>query len=137
MISWRLAFTDRFNYSGFNDIRFPLTLSSAGDKQILIRAQLDTGSTLCVFQRASADLLGLEMEHATKQKIRTATGSFTAYGHEVTIAVGLLEWQAVVYFATNEDFDINVVGRQGFLDRLRVGLVDYEQLLYLGAYEET
>jgi len=60
-----------------------------------------------------------------------------AYGHEVTIAVGLLEWQAVVYFATNEDFDINVVGRQGFLDRLRVGLVDYEQLLYLGAYEET
>jgi len=60
-----------------------------------------------------------------------------AYGHEVTIAVGLLEWQAVVYFATNEDFDINVVGRQGFLDRLRVGLVDYGQLLYLGAYEET
>jgi len=60
-----------------------------------------------------------------------------AYGHEVTIAVGLLEWQAVVYFATNEDFDINVVGHQGFLDRLRVGLVDYEQLLYLGAYEET
>jgi hypothetical protein len=137
VISWTLPFTDRFNYSGFNDIRFPLTLSSAVDKQILIRAQLDTGSTLCVFQRAYADLLGLEMEQGTQQKIRTATGSFTAYGHEVTIAVALLEWQAVVYFATNEDFDINVVGRQGFLDRLRVGLVDYEQLLYLGAYEET
>jgi hypothetical protein len=28
------------------------------------------------------------------------------------------------------------VGRVGFLDRLRIALVDYEQLLYLGAYDE-
>jgi hypothetical protein len=47
-----------------------------------------------------------------------------------------LEWQAVVYFAEPEEFDINVLGRVGFLDRLKVGIVDYEQLLYVGLYDE-
>jgi hypothetical protein len=51
--------------------------------------------------------------------------------------VGQLEWQAVVYFAAEKEFEVNLVGRVGFLDRLRVGVVDYEQLLYLGAYDET
>ena len=41
-----------------------------------------------------------------------------------------------MYFAADENFPVNVVGRLGFLDRLRVGLVDYEQTLYLSAYNE-
>ena len=72
-----------------------------------------------------------------RRGIRTATGSFTAYGHEVTIKVGQLEWQADVYFAEDEGFPVSVVGRVGFLDRLRLGLTDFEQLLYLGAYDES
>ena len=47
-----------------------------------------------------------------------------------------LEWQAVVYFAEPETFNINVVGRVGFLDRLQVGIVDYERLLYLCLYDQ-
>jgi hypothetical protein len=54
----------------------------------------------------------------------------------LTLWVFDLEWQAVVYFAEPEAFDINVVGRVGFLDRLQVGIVDYEQLLYLGLYDQ-
>jgi hypothetical protein len=65
----------------------------------------------------------------------TATGYFYCYGHEVTMSVFDLEWQATVYFAEPEAFSLNVVGRVGFLDRLRVGIVDYEQLVYLGLYE--
>ncbi len=43
----------------------------------------------------------------------------------------------MVYFAAAENFPVNVVGRVGFLDRLRVGVVDYEQLLYLAAHNEA
>jgi predicted aspartyl protease len=134
---WQLTFSERFDYSRFNDIVLPLTLSSDKANQILLRAKVDTGSTFCVFQRRHADLLNIDLETGTRRRIRTATGSFTAYGHEVTITVGQLEWQAEVYFAEDEDFPVNVLGRVGFLDRLRLGLTDYDQLLYLSAYDET
>ena len=48
-----------------------------------------------------------------------------------------MEWNAVIYFAEPENFPVNVVGRVGFLDHLQVGLVDYEQLLYLSPYGAT
>ena len=137
MSLWQLGFTARLDYSGYGDLIFPLTLSSAINNRVVVRVKLDTGSTFCVFQRRYADLLGLDLESGTPQRIRTVTGSFDAYGHEVALTVGELEWQAVVYFAGDESFPVNVVGRVGFLDRLRVGVVDYEQLLYLAAYDEA
>ncbi|HSB09721.1 MAG TPA: retropepsin-like aspartic protease [Blastocatellia bacterium] len=137
MNGWQLVFSERFDYSRFNDIVLPLRLSSDKTNQILLRAKVDTGSTFCIFQRRHADLLSIDTETGTQRRIRTATGSFTAYGHEVTIKVGKLEWQAEVYFAEDEGFPVNVVGRVGFLDRLRLALTDYEQMLYLSAYEET
>lgn len=90
-----------------------------------------------MFQRLYADLLGLDVERGVPQIIRTATGSFAAHGHEITLTVGQLEWQAIVYFAEDENFPVNVVGRRGFLDRLRAGLVDYEQFLYVSSYDEN
>ncbi len=48
---------------------------------------------------------------------------------EITVRLKLIT------FAEPEEFPINVVGRVGFLDHLQIGLVDYEQLLYLGPYE--
>ena len=137
MNSWQLAFSNRFDYSADDDIVLPITLSSDIANRVLIRAKLDTGSTFCVFQRLYADLLGLDEERGVPQIIRTATGSFAAHGHEITLTVGQLEWQAIVYFADDEDFPVNVVGRRSFLDRLRAGLVDYEQVLYLSSYDEA
>lgn len=133
----QLSFTDLIDYSDYGDLAFPLAISADSGNQVIVRAKLDTGSTLCVFQRRYAELLGLDVENSAAQRIRTATGAFTAYGHEITLTLSGLEWQAVVYFAADENFPVNVVGRVGFLDRLRVGVVDYEQLLYLAAYDEA
>jgi hypothetical protein len=135
--SWQLTFSERHDYSEYSDILLPLVISSDVSNQVLVRAKLDTGSDLCIFQRRYAELLNLELERGTPKRIRTVTGSFTAYGHELTLIVGRLEWHAIIYFAEPESFPINVVGRIGFLDRLRVGLVDYEQRLYLNAYDEA
>ena len=133
----QLSFTDLIDYSSYGDLIFPLAISADSGHQVIVRAKLDTGSTFCVFQRRYAELLGLDVESGAAQRIRTVMGAFTAYGHEITLTVSGLEWQAVVYFAADENFPVNVVGRVGFLDRLRVGVVDYEQLLYLAAYDEV
>lgn len=136
MSLWQLTFSSRFPYNSYGDLIFPIYLSTNTATQIVMRVKLDTGSTFCVFQPYYASLLGIDLESGDPKRIRTATGSFTAYGHEVMLTVGNLEWQAVVYFATDEAFPINVVGRVGFLDRLRLGLVDFDQLLYLSDYSE-
>jgi hypothetical protein len=132
---YHLDFPHRHSFASDSAITIPILLLSDIHTYVDFSARLDTGSTYCIFQRKYADWLGLNLASGIEAKIATATGSFYCYGHELTLSVFDLEWQSVVYFAEMEAFAVNVVGRTGFLDRLQVGIVDYEQLLYLGLYE--
>lgn len=136
MNGWQFSFTDKFSYAAYPDVTLPVTVFTDPINCILVRAKLDTGSTFSIFQPRNAVLLGLELERGIQKRIRTAAGSFWAYGHEVTISVADIEWRAFVYFAEDEDFPVNVVGRTGFLDHLRIALVDYEQELFVSAYDD-
>jgi hypothetical protein len=133
---FQLGFTDRHVYDATDALSVPIRLVSSRSLSTGLLANIDTGSTFCVFDRPCADILGLDLTTGIEQRISTATGSFYCFGHELTLQVFDLEWQAVVYFAEPETFRINVVGRVGFLDRLQVGIVDYERLLYLGLYDQ-
>lgn len=66
--------------------------------------------------------------------IGTATGAFRAYGHEVEMETLGINVVSTVYFAESEFFDRNVLGRIGWLDRVKLGLIDSESLLYLSPY---
>jgi hypothetical protein len=134
MKHWSLTFPTLIDYHLYDEITVKVGLIS-GASEVAVNAKLDTGSKFCIFQPSYAHWLGLDLFSGIPQQIGTTTGSFTTYGHEVTLTVGDLEWQTTVYFAEPEDFPVNVVGRIGFLDHLCVGLVDYEQLLYLSPYE--
>jgi hypothetical protein len=134
--SWILSFSERIKYlTDEEGITIEIWLSSGRDRTVSVDARLDTASSFCFFQPRYAELLDLDLEKGTLERIRTATGAFIAYGHEVKLTVENLEWQAMVYFAMDENFPVNVVGRLGFIDRLRIGLVDYESLLYINAYD--
>lgn len=99
-------------------------------------AKLDTGSSHCIFERRFGENLGLEIEKGTLEKFGTATSGFIAFGHELTISVLGIEIYATAYFAESEYFTRSVLGRQGFLDRVKLGLIDYEGKLLLSAYGE-
>jgi hypothetical protein len=129
-----LSFLTCIDYSQHDEITVDIGLLS-GTSFVNLDAKLDTGSKFCVFQPSWAAKLDLDLLSGIPERILTAAGSFPAYGHEVTLTVGDLEWQTTVFFAEPEDFPINVVGRIGFLDHLQIGLIDYEQQLYLGPYE--
>lgn len=68
--------------------------------------------------------------------IATPTGhSFQAYGHTLSLTtLGLTFDEAIVYFA--EGLRRNVLGRRGWLDQVRLGLVDYDRTLYLSRYDD-
>ena len=131
-----LAFDEKVKYPDDKQgINLDVIISKQTDNPVSATVKLDTGSTFCIFQRFYADLLGIEVEKGERESIRTAKGTFTAYGHDIVIKFSNLEWEAFVYFAQEESFPVSVLGRNGFLNKINVAIIDYEQLLYLKSYD--
>ena len=45
--------------------------------------------------------------------------------------------ESTVYLFADETIRKNVLGRRGWLDRVRLAIVDYEQVLYLAPYDSS
>ena len=131
-----LEFATLHNYGREKDrIEVPVTLRF-GEESVSFPAQLDTGAAYCVFERTYAEVLGLSVELGTPLRFTTAMGSFDAYGHTLTLETLGYSFDSTVYFAAHEGFRRNVLGRRGWIDHLRLGLVEYESKLYLNRYDE-
>ncbi len=133
-MGFQLSFDHLVEYdSGQPGISIEVQLS-VGSYTTRIPAKVDTGSDSCVFSRQCGIDLGLEVEAGEPQRFRTATGSFKAYGHTVTLETAGFEFDSTVYFAAEEAFERNVLGRFGWLDRVIVGIDDYDGNLYLSQH---
>ena len=133
----RLDFRISHTYNDRDDgIAIPVRLIF-GERDVRFTAIVDTGSTFCVFERIFAESLGLDIEAGDRQEFRTAAGRFVAFGHELTLSTLGLEMDATVYFFADAAIRKNVLGRRGWLDRVRLAIVDYEQVLYLEPYAST
>ena len=106
-----------------------------GSLSVDVEARIDTGSTYCVFERHHGEGLDLDIEIGMPVDIGTATGSFRAYEHELTLTVLGIETISTVYFAESDYFDRNVLGRIGWLDRVKLGLIEQEGRLFLSEYK--
>lgn len=116
-------------------IAVPVVLC-VGPAQTEVQAKLDTGATCCVFEREIGEDLGLDIESGAPERIWTATGSFLAFGHEVSITAFGYQFNVIAYFTVMRDFKRNVLGRKGWLQQLRIGIIDYDGKLYLSAYDD-
>ena len=97
-------------------------------------AKVDTGSSHCIIERKHGEALGLPIESGLLQPISTVTGRFITYGHQITLCVADFEFDSMIYFAADPSVTRNVLGRHGWLDRVVLGLVDYEGKLLLSRY---
>lgn len=107
-----------------------------GERTVSFPAQIDTGATFCVFERGYAETLGLTVESGEAIRFSTAIGSFDAYGHSLVLETLHYSFDVMVYFAAEESFKRNVLGRRGWLDHVRLALVDYKGELYLSRYDD-
>ena len=121
--------------SGRADIEVPATLI-AGSHEVEAYAKIDTGSTFCVFEKRYARTLGLTDEDGEPLRMYSVNGAFIVYGHELSIRVLDIEHTSVVYFYADDDFGRNVLCRRGWLDRVRLGIVDHDSELYLAPYND-
>ncbi|MCI0663335.1 MAG: aspartyl protease family protein [Acidobacteria bacterium] len=105
-----------------------------GSKTEKILAKLDTGADFCVFTYELALLLGVPVTSGPKKIFDTSGGLVETYGHEVTIKSFDFEHTAFVYFAVTSGHRRNLLGRQGWLRNFQLGIIDYENALYLSPY---
>ena len=131
-----VAFAEQYDYDTLKiGITVPVTLN-LGEENVVFEAKIDTGAENCIFERIHGERLGLVIESGKKQNFITVAGNFVAYAHEVNLSVLEIEFHTRVYFAESEYFTRSVLGRQGWLNRVKLGLIDYEGKLLLSAYGE-
>ncbi len=111
-----------------------VTLRS-GAAAVDILAQVDTGASNCLFRREHGEVLKLQIEDGDPRTFSTAIGPVETFGHLVSIKVLDIEFESIVYFFADERINKNLLGRVGGLDRVRFGLVDHDQELYLAPYD--
>ena len=111
-----------------------VALSCAGGR-VSAEAVVDSGGVVCLFSREVGAALGLDIETGIPKRLSSLGGPIDCFGHEVTLETAGLSFQSIVYFAKYPNLPRNILGRQGWLRNLKLGLVDYENKLYLGNYE--
>src|SRR5260370_16407452 len=127
----RLEFSHVHSYVSKGErITLPLVLRS-GEETVDLLAQVDTGASNCLLEREHGEMLNLDIEAGDRKTFATATGRIEAFGHVVTVDVLDHRFESTVYFFADERISKNLLGRVGWLDRVRLGVVDHDHLLYL------
>lgn len=130
-----LSFALTHDYSAGDAIQLPVTLIFGGE-EIRADAFVDTGATYCIFRREVAVSLGIDVEAGARVRVGTVTGGFDAYGHTFTLETLGYSFEVMVYFAAHDGLPRNVLGRRGWLDHVRLGLIHHEGKLYLSRYDD-
>ena len=128
---------DYGTYSRTDGIVVPIGLSIGGRSVPELLAKLDTGAEDCIFQREYGEQWGLEIESGLPKRFGSAAGGFDAFGHAVDIDCFGFSIQSTVYFARDYNFYRNVLGRNGWLQRFRIAIIDYDSILHISYYDHN
>jgi len=107
-----------------------------GNREQPCPAKVDTGAEFCLFNRTLADALEIDVESGFREKFSTLGGGIVAYAHEIELETLGLRFQSYVYFAESYAVQRNLLGRQGWLQLVKLGLDDYRSELYLSPNQE-
>ena len=116
-------------------ITVPVELTD-GTNVVQVDAKLDTGASFCIFERAYGEMLGLNVEGGTQALVSTANSTFQAFGHRLMMTALGLQFDALVYFAADENIRRSVLGRRGFIDQLRLCLIEHDGEIYISKYDD-
>lgn len=130
-----LSFDYEYRYEDDEEgIPLPVKLTFGG-RTVGVTAKGDPGAAVCLFRHEIGIKLGIPIDQGIPITLGGLTGTLEAFGHEVTLQTGELSFQSIVYFAKYPNLPRNLLGRRGWLRNLRVGLIDYDNLLYLSDYD--
>src|SRR5215468_8073725 len=134
-MSFEITFSKSIPYPDVDGgIQLYVVLSRA-EFRATAEAIVDSGGSVCLFSREVGVSLGLNIETGIPKRLDYLGGPIDSFGHEVTLETVGLTFQSTVYFAKYPNLPRNILGRQGWLRNIKLGLVDYENMMYLSKYE--
>jgi hypothetical protein len=113
------------------------TLLGYDGRIVTATAKIDTGAEVCLFDRDYGERLGLVIEAGIPLSLETLTGTLEAFGHEVTMQTLGLTFQSVIYFSRFAGLPRNLLGRNGWLRNIRLGVIDYDNQVLLSPYDDV
>lgn len=113
------------------------TILRLGNIEFTTRAKVDTGSDICIFRREIGEYLEIDIESGYKKRLSTLVGGLSAFGHSLELETLGLKFETFVYFAEDYALDRNLLGRQGWLQLVKIGLDDYRSELYISPNQEN
>ena len=130
-----VAFQHRYQYDSAREgIFLPVELK-LGNQAVVIEAAVDTGASYCVFAPSVAESLGLDLESGLPQLFTSPAGHIETFGHSVHLNILGIEVDAMVFFLADGNIHKNLLGRRGWLDRVKFGLDEYHQIVYFSGSE--
>ncbi|HYL98412.1 MAG TPA: aspartyl protease family protein [Blastocatellia bacterium] len=135
-MAYTLSFLTKHSYDTTKTgITVPVELAY-GTNVVQVDAKLDTGASFCIFERAYAEMLGLDVESGTKMLVSTANSTFECFGHWLRMTAIAFQFDAIVYFAADKNIRRSVLGRRGFIDQLRLCIIEHDGELYGSKFDD-
>ena len=107
------------------------TILLRNDLFVVFNAKIDTGAEFCLFARELGEQLDIEIESGFQKNLSTLAGDLSAFGHYVELETFGLKFDSLVYFAADYSLQRNLLGRQGWLQLVKIGLDDYRSEIYI------
>lgn len=133
---YRLDFQKKETYNSQNTGISIKTVLRYGDAETICSAKVDTGSEICLFEREIGEFLEIDIESGYKKRLATLTGTLYAYGHQIELETLDLKFETFVYFAEDYFVRRNLLGRQGWLQLVRLGLSDYDNEIFISPQQD-
>lgn len=133
----QLSFDIRHEYSASDSGITIETILRRGEREFLAEAKIDTGAQYCLFEREIGEYLQIDIESGIQKTMATLTGKFTAFGHEIMLQTLGITFHTFVYFAADRQVHRNLLGRQGWLQLVKLAIVDYDNEIYLSPYDKS
>ncbi len=135
-VAYTFSFLNKHSYNTTKTgITVPVELIY-GSNVVQVDAKLDTGATFCIFERTYGEMLGLDVESGEPETVSTANGAFAVFGHRLMMTTLGFQFEAMVYFAAEESIRRSVLGRRGFIEQLRLCLIEHDGELYVSKYDD-
>ncbi len=131
-MSWQFDFSTRLRTTeDSHGLYLTATLSVAG-QELVVDGYLDIGAAYCILPRLLGETLGLAVEAGEPVTLKTGGGPLQGFLHFATLLLGDLAFEDVpICVIKYPGFDRCLLGRAGWLQKVRLNLSAYDEALYL------